>query len=83
MCVINSLVLFTMFSDKLTDKIRAKYFASWYNAVLMFEMIGRIGNSSTLTVLLFFCFFLTVKYSIIIKIFSGYLVTSNIRQLFL
>ena len=47
MCVINSLVLFTMFSDKLTDKIRAKYFASWYNAVLMFEMIGRIGNSST------------------------------------
>ena len=25
----------------------AKYFSSWYDAVLMLEIIGRIGSSST------------------------------------
>ena len=28
-------------------KSLAKYFASWYDAVLMLEIIGRIGRSST------------------------------------
>ena len=42
----NSLVLLTVNSDILRrDKILAKYFANWYDAVL--EIIGRIGTSST------------------------------------
>ena len=48
-----SLVLLTVYSDVLTgEKSLAKYFASWYDAVLMLKIIGRIGRSST--VLLFF-----------------------------
>ena len=43
-----SLVLLTVYSDVLRgDKSLAKYFASWYDAVLMLEIIGRIGRSST------------------------------------
>ena len=43
-----SLVLLTVYSDILRgDKSLAKYFASWYDAVLMLEIIGRIGRSST------------------------------------
>ena len=44
----NSLVLLTVDSDILRrDKILAKYFANWYDAVLMLEIIGRIRISST------------------------------------
>ena len=43
-----SLVLLIVYSDVLRgDKILAKYFASWCDAVLMLEIIGRIGRSST------------------------------------
>ena len=43
-----SLVHLTVYSDILRgDKSLAKYFASWYDAVLMLEIIGRIGRSST------------------------------------
>ena len=43
-----SLVLLTVYSDILRgDKSLAKYFATWYDAVLMLEMIGLIGGSST------------------------------------
>ena len=43
-----SLVLLTVYSDVLRgDKSLAKYFASWYGAALMLEIIGRIGRSST------------------------------------
>ena len=46
--VMKSLVLLTIYSDVLRgDKSLAKYFASWYDAVLMLEIIGRIGRSST------------------------------------
>ena len=42
------LVLLAVYSDILRgDKSVAKYFASWYDAVLMLEIIGRIGRSST------------------------------------
>ena len=42
-----SLVLLTVYSDVLRgDKGLAKYFASWYDAVLMLETIGHIGRSS-------------------------------------
>ena len=42
------LVLLTVYSDVLRgDKSLAKYFASWYDAVLMLEIIGRVGRSST------------------------------------
>ena len=42
------LVLLTVYSDVLRgDKILAKYFASWYDAVLMLEIVGCIGTSST------------------------------------
>ena len=44
-----SLVLLTVYSDVLTGgKSLAKYFASWYDAVLMLEIIGRIGRASTI-----------------------------------
>ena len=43
-----SLVLLTVYSDVPTgDKSLAEYFASWYDSVLMLEIIGRIGSSST------------------------------------
>ena len=43
-----SLVILTVYSDVLRgDKSLAKYFASWHDAVLMLEVIGRIGSSST------------------------------------
>ena len=43
-----SLVLLIVYSDVLRgDKILAKYFASWCDAVLMLEIIGCIGRSST------------------------------------
>ena len=43
-----SLVLLTVYSDVLRgDKSFTKCFASWYDAVLMLEIIGRIGRSST------------------------------------
>ena len=46
--VMKSLVLLTAYSDVLRgDKSLAKYFASWYDAVLMLETIDRIGRSST------------------------------------
>ena len=46
--VTKSVVLLTMYSDVLIgDKSLAKYFANWYDVVLMFEIIGRIGSSST------------------------------------
>ena len=46
--VIKSLVLLIVYSDVLRgDKSFAKYFASWYDAVLRLEIIGRIGSSST------------------------------------
>ena len=49
----NSLVLLTVYSDVLRgDKSLDKYFASWYDAALMLEIIGRIGSS--LTTLSFF-----------------------------
>ena len=42
------LVLLKVYSDVLRgDKSFAKYFASLYDAVLMLEIIGRIGSSST------------------------------------
>ena len=42
------LVLLAVYSDILRgDKSVAKYFASWYDAVLMLEIIDRIGRSST------------------------------------
>ena len=44
--VLKSLVLLTVYSDVLrSDKSLAKYFANWYGAVLMLEIIGRIGSS--------------------------------------
>ena len=46
--VMKLLVLLTVYSDVLRgDKSLAKYFASWYDAVLMLEIIGRVGRSST------------------------------------
>ena len=46
--VMKSLVLLTVYSDIVRgDKSLAKYFASWYDAVLMLEIIGRIDRSST------------------------------------
>ena len=46
--VMNSFVLLTVYSDVLrSDKSLAKYFVNSYDAVLMLEIIGRIGISST------------------------------------
>ena len=45
--VMKLLVLLTVYSDVLrSEKSLAKYFASWYDAVLMLDIIGRIGRSS-------------------------------------
>ena len=42
------LVILTVYSHVLRgDKSLAKYFASWYDALLMLEIIGRIGRSSS------------------------------------
>ena len=43
-----SLVLLTVYSDILRgDKSLVKYFASWYDAMFMLGIIGRIGRLST------------------------------------
>ena len=44
----NPLVLLTLYSDVLRGgKNLPKYFASWCDIVLMLEITGRIGSSST------------------------------------
>ena len=46
--VMKSLVLLRVYSDILRgDKTLAKYFVSWYDAVLMLEIIDPIGRPST------------------------------------
>ena len=46
--VMNSLVLLTVYSNVLRgEKSLAKYFANWYDAVLILELVGCIGSSST------------------------------------
>ena len=43
-----TLLTVTVYSDILRgDKSLAKYFASWYDSVLILQIIGRIGRSST------------------------------------
>ena len=70
--LINSLVFFIVYWDVLRDdKSWASYFESSYDVVLMFEMIGCIGDFS-IAPLLFNLYVLAVSYNLVNAEPGGY-----------